>query len=59
VAIEMPPNVCHAIRNLDPQATAFFAAYYVMSPDKIIVPDRDICRKEPKAFLPSGHTTTP
>jgi hypothetical protein len=52
IGLELPPNVCHAIRNLDPSTTGFFASYYVLGMDeKREEPDREVCRKQPKAFL--------
>jgi dTDP-4-dehydrorhamnose 3,5-epimerase-like enzyme len=52
IHIEIPANVCHAIRNLDPTTTAFMATYYIQEADaKWEEPNREVCRSSPKAFL--------
>lgn len=52
IGIEIPPNVCHAVRNLDPATTAFITSYYVQDIDaKREEPNRDICKTSAKAFL--------
>ena len=52
IGLELPAKVCHALRNVDSQAVAFFTSYYVLGmDDKREEPNRDICRAQPLAFL--------
>ena len=52
IGIQIPPHVCHALRNIDSSTTAFFTSYYVLDQDaKREEPNREICKNQPKAFL--------
>lgn len=52
IGMEIPPHVCHALKNLDTQTTSFIASYFVAGmQDKREEPQRDVCRKQKIAFL--------
>lgn len=52
IGFEIHPRVCHALKNLDTQTTAFFASYFVAGmQDKREEPQREVCRKQKMTFL--------
>lgn len=52
IGLQLLPDVCHALRNVDSQSTAFFASYTIAPMDEQREePNRDVCRAQPIAFL--------
>ncbi len=52
IGIELEPNICHALKNIDSSTPAFFAAYFVKDPSADRpVPDKAVCRAQKKNVL--------